>query len=78
MQRPGTKQERHGDEGVEGEGGRGDDDIGAVVVQGFVLGREGVRVPGRERGGGQLSQERKQGASCAYSAGCSARPNRAQ
>lgn len=62
LQRVGAQQRRDGDEGFEGEGGRGDDDSGAVVVQGPVLGGKGVPLPGGERGGRKLSSEGEQGA----------------
>lgn len=61
LQRAGAQQRRDGDEGFEGAGRRRDDDPGAVVVHGSVLGRQGVPLRGGERRGGQLSPEGKQG-----------------
>ena len=53
----GAQQKRDGDEGLEGEGGRGDDDFGAVVVQGLVPGGQGMPLPGGEQGGREQSPE---------------------
>ena len=61
LRRVGSQQGGYGDEGVEGKGGGGNDYPGAVVVQGFVLGREGVSLPGRERPGRRVPQEGEQG-----------------